>query len=110
MTEWWQYLLYGVFSVVMGGIVTYFVTTRIASREREATERGQLRTAARSFVVELEANLKLTEGAWNGKLVPFAMDMWEVNKGHVRRLGSNIQDALIGTYVEIQTANFLCRL
>ena len=104
---WWQYLIYGLAVAFFGAMVGYCFTMRGASQERKTRERDQLRSATRSILVEVEADLKLARQPWQGRLVPFAMGMWDAHKGYILALPEDLQNDIHRVYIEVQRANAL---
>ncbi len=84
--EWWQYLLFSLISIFFGTILGYVLSRRGASEERKSRERDQLRSAVRSLFTEVDANLKLAQQPWEGRLVPFLTDMWDVHKAQIFKI------------------------
>jgi len=111
VTEWWQYLVYALATIIvgafLGGFFTYLFTRLGASQERESRERDQLRSAVRSILTEVETNLKLARQSLEYRTVPFANDIWTVHKGEILSLPRELQNTLHELYVAVQIANTL---
>jgi len=108
--EWWQYLLFSLISVLFGTILGYILSRRGASEERKLRERDQLRSAVRSLLAEVDANLNIARLPFQGRLVPFLTNMWDVHRGQILTLPKNLQAALHEVYVDIQKANAMVSL
>ena len=64
-------------------------------------------SAMRGMLAEIEANLKLARQPFEGRLVPFLVDMWTAHKGEITRLPEDLQDNLHQAYIEIRMANVI---
>lgn len=107
MVEWWHNLVFYLASVLLGGLLGYFLTRLGAKQERKSRTEEQLQNAGRSILAELKTNLKLAEQPFQGRFVPFVTDAWNVHRGEVPRLPEYIQDTLYKVYVQIQITNAL---
>lgn len=110
MTEWWQYLVYGLLTLFFGSLVGYWFTRLGASQERKSRERDELRNAVHNILAEVETNLKLARHPWQDKIMPFIRSMWDAYSGHILGLSKDLRDGLHRLYVEVQMANALFEL
>ena len=103
---WWQYLIISVVLLVVGGLFGHWLSGRGAKAERVATEGRQLVDAVKGLLIEMYANLKLTEKDPEPALLPpLAKDMWNIHKSKVVELPLEIQEALYQAYHSIDNVN-----
>ena len=108
--EWWQHLLSYSFFTLLVLVFGYLLNQRGSRHERQAIERSRLIGAVRGLLGELEANQKLAEKEWTGRLTPFLTDMWAVHRGDITSLPRSLQEAVHQSYIEIGMANALVDL
>ena len=134
--EWWQILLIGIASIVVGtffGILIDNLLKRFAKR-RETTqvfeapvieepaleaptteapviEEPALEAPAESTLLkEFEGNLKIANEPWTGKLLPFQTGIWDTLQDKFNKVPANLQEDLAQIYIDIRLANSIVRL
>lgn len=104
--DWWQNLIMILVPVVVGALIGYFFNRLGAKHERRITEIIHLQDAVSGLLVEMEANIKLTERQPEPALLPrLAKDMWNMHKSSVCELPFAVQESLYQAYVSIDKVN-----
>ena len=130
--EWWQILLIGVASIIVGIFLGFFPSLlprqfikmpqmntfanyfkfKRSDKKRETTAviEDQSKYAVPSLLEEIEINLKIATEPWAGKLLPFESSKWNALQGEVSKLPAELQEELSQTYIDIRLANSVVRL
>ncbi len=130
--EWWQILLIGVASIIVGiflgffpsflpkqfikmpemnTFANYFKFKRSdKQRASAAVMEDQSKYPVPSLLEEVENNLKTATEPWTGKLLPFQSSKWNALQGEVNKLPADLQEELSQTYIDIRLANSVVRL
>ena len=80
-------------------LVGYFLNINAAKRERKEQGKEQLKNAARSILVELEANFRFATQPFSGKMLPFTTEIWDDTKGAIGTLPKDVQTAIYEAYL-----------
>ena len=105
--DWWQQFLVYLGYTIIGGIIVGIVVHYLRQR---GAKRGELRSAMRNILVELDTNLVLAKQPFRGRLVPFADKMWDGHKGEILALPEDAQAALHQAYNCVEEANALVQI
>ncbi len=130
--EWWQILIIGVASIIVGiflGFLPNYLPKRFVkmpemntfsnyfklkrfSKKRETTLviEEQLKYPAPGLLEEVETNLRIATEPWTGKLLPFQTRMWNALQDEVNKLPVDLQEELSQAYIDIRLANSVVRL
>lgn len=130
--EWWQILLIGVASIIVGIFLGFFPSFfpkqfikmpemntfanyfkfRRSDKQRAsaAVMEDQSKYPMPSLLEEVENNLKTATEPWAGKLLPFQSSKWNALQSEVNKLPADLQEELSQTYIDIRLANSVVRL
>ncbi len=112
--EWWQILLIGVASLVvgisLGALLDYLLKRFAKKREPTLVIEEQLKYTPPDLLEEIENNYKIATEPWTSKLLPFQTCVWDTHQGEVNELPANLREDLMQLYIDIRLANSIVRL
>jgi hypothetical protein len=108
MEKLWAFiaaLLVGLLVALAG----YFLNLSATRKERKEKAEEQLKNAARSILVELEANMRFANQPFSGVMLPFTTEIWDDNKGVISALPEKVQTAIYEAYIAGWELNAIVR-
>lgn len=112
--EWWQILLIGIASIIVGtsfrSLTSYLIKRFVKEDKTTAAIEGQLKYPASGILEEVKANLQIATEPRRGVLIPFETRMWNILQEEINELPVDLQEELLQTYIDIRLANSIVRL